>query len=105
MLLTWMAFRGKFPRAEPLHFLDPDLGPTTRRLSHFRGTRVFHPRALHLAFVDGTHSAPVPLAARHGSCVAGPVDDDSGGAQRANGAAETGRFSSVGKTCSQRCLL
>jgi hypothetical protein len=22
MLLTWMAFRGKFPRAEPLHFLD-----------------------------------------------------------------------------------
>jgi len=25
MLLTWMAFRGKFPRAEPLHFLDADL--------------------------------------------------------------------------------
>ena len=24
MLLTWMAFRGKFPRAEPLHFLDGD---------------------------------------------------------------------------------
>src|ERR1019366_7398334 len=30
MLLTWMAFRGKFPRAEPLHFLDGDFGPASR---------------------------------------------------------------------------
>lgn len=37
MLLTWMAFRGKFPRAEPLHFLDADLGPAW---VHFTGSGV-----------------------------------------------------------------
>jgi hypothetical protein len=36
MLLTWMAFRGKFPRAEPLHFLDEDLGPTTPPAEEFQ---------------------------------------------------------------------
>jgi hypothetical protein len=37
MLLTWMAFRGKFPRAEPLHFLDGDLWLLT---VDFYGSRV-----------------------------------------------------------------
>ena len=38
MLLTWMAFRGKFPRAEPLHFLDEDYtGQLLPDLMRWRG--------------------------------------------------------------------
>src|ERR1035441_3959135 len=66
MLLTWMAFRGKFPRAEPLHFLDCD----------FLGVSVVRTEAVPFRAPARTRIAPqrarpvaVPTLGRSGLCV------------------------------------